>query len=72
MEIIDAVKRAMNNIIKEGITDVELFARPFEIDLISNDKNKDIIIQHVVNCIKTAISGDKEKIVENLDRKSVV
>lgn len=71
MEIIDAVKRAMNNIIKEGITDVELFARPFEIDLISNDKNKDIIIQHVVNCIKTAISGDKEKIVENLELRQI-
>lgn len=71
MEIIDAVKKAMSNIIKEGTTDVELFVKPFEIELISNEDNKQIVIQQVVESINAAIEGDEEKIVENLGLKQI-
>lgn len=71
MKIIDAVKRAMNNIIKESITDVELFTRPFEIELIANEENKEAIVQQVVESINLAISCDKEKIVECLGLRQI-
>ena len=39
-EIVGACNIAINNLIKEGTTDVELFKKPFEIKLL---ENKEII-----------------------------
>ena len=51
-EIVEACNIAVNNIIKEGITDVELFNRPFEIKLIENNEIREEIIESVVKSIK--------------------
>lgn len=37
-EILEACNTAINNIIKEGTTDVELFKKPFEIKLLENNE----------------------------------
>ena len=66
MEIREAVKRAIANVVKEGTTDVELFNRPFEIDLIAKENNKEVIINQVTKLLKDAIDGDLEDVVENL------
>lgn len=51
-EIVEACNIAINNIIKEGITDVELFKKPFEIKLIENNEIRQEIIESVVKSIK--------------------
>lgn len=50
-KIREACNIAINNIIKEGTTDVDLFKRPFEITLLENSKIRDEIISDVVNSI---------------------
>lgn len=51
-EIIEACNMAINNIIKEGTTDVELFNKPFEIKLIENNEIRQEILESVVKSIK--------------------
>lgn len=51
-EIVEACNIAINNIIKEGTTDVELFKRPFEIKLLENNEIRKEIIENVVETIK--------------------
>ncbi|MBU3877370.1 RNA-directed DNA polymerase [Faecalicatena sp. AGMB00832] len=53
----DTVKKycrmAIRNILYEGTTDVDLFNRPFEIDMLTNDKFATEICSKVVNAIMT-------------------
>lgn len=51
-EILEACNTAINNIIKEGTTDVELFKKPFEIELLENNEIRQEIIENVVKSIK--------------------
>lgn len=51
-EILEACNTAINNIIKEGTTDVELFKKPFEIKLLENNEIRQEIIENVVKSIK--------------------
>lgn len=51
-EILEACNTAINNIIKEGTTDVELFKKPFEIKLLENNEIRREIIENVVKSIK--------------------
>ncbi len=51
-KIIEACNTAINNIIKEGTTDVELFKRPFEIKLLENNEIREEIIENIVNSIE--------------------
>lgn len=52
-ELIEACNTAINNIIKEGTTDVELFKRPFELKLLENNETRQEIIDDVVSSIQT-------------------
>ena len=51
-EILEACNTAINNIIKEGTTDVELFKKPFEIELLENKEIRDEIAENIVKSIK--------------------
>ena len=51
-EILEACNIAINNIIKEGTTDVELFKKPFEIKLLENNEIRQEIIENVAKSIK--------------------
>ena len=51
-EILEAYNTTINNIIKEGTTDVELFKKPFEIKLLENNEIRQEIIENVVKSIK--------------------
>ncbi len=51
-EIVEACNIAINNIIKEGTTDVELFKRPFEIKLLENNEIRKKIIKNIVETVK--------------------
>ena len=51
-EIIEACNTAINNVIKEGTTDVELFKKPFEIKLLENNEIRQEVIENIVNSIK--------------------
>lgn len=51
-EILEACNTAINNIIKEGTTDVELFSKPFEIKLLENNEIRQEVIENVVKSIK--------------------
>lgn len=51
-EILEACNTAINNIIKEGTTDVELFKKPFEIKLLENNEIRREIIENVIKSIK--------------------
>ena len=51
-EIEKACNIAINNIIKEGTTDVELFNRPFEIELLKNDEIRAEVVEEVVSAIE--------------------
>lgn len=51
-EIIEACNTAINNIIKEGTTDVELFKKPFEIKLLENNEIRQEIIENVTKAIE--------------------
>lgn len=51
-EILETCNTAINNIIKEGTTDVELFNKPFEIKLLENNEIRQEVIENVVKSIK--------------------
>lgn len=51
-EIVEACNIAINNIIKEGTTDVELFKEPFEIKLLENNEIRKEIIKNIVETVK--------------------
>lgn len=51
-EIIEACNTAINNVIKEGTTDVELFKKPFEIKLLENNEIRQEVIENIVKSIK--------------------
>ena len=51
-EILEACNTAINNIIKEGTTDVEFFKKPFEIKLLENNEIRQETIENVVKSIK--------------------
>ncbi|MBU9645303.1 RNA-directed DNA polymerase [Burkholderia gladioli] len=57
MKIDNAINLAIENILKEGLTDVEVFARPFEVDLL---KNQDILDDVKAN-IKTTLKESQIK-----------
>lgn len=52
MDVDNAINLAIENVIKEGTTDVDIFSRPFEIDFLKDDKNKKIIFQEVHSTLK--------------------
>lgn len=51
-EIIEACNTAINNVIKEGTTDVELFNKPFELKLFENNEIRQETMEHIVKSIK--------------------
>ena len=51
-EIIEACNTAINNVIKEGTTDVELFKKPFEIKLLENSEIRQDVTENIVKSIK--------------------
>lgn len=51
-EIVGACNIAINNLIKEGTTDVELFKKPFEIKLLENKEIRNDIIKDTVKAIQ--------------------
>ncbi|KWE44865.1 hypothetical protein WL76_30710 [Burkholderia ubonensis] len=57
MKIENAVNLAIENILKEGLTDVEVFARPFEVDLLKNQT----ILDEVKANIKTTLKESQIK-----------
>ncbi|WP_321873669.1 RNA-directed DNA polymerase, partial [Burkholderia ubonensis] len=57
MKIENAVNLAIENILKEGLTDVEVFARPFEVDLLKNQT----ILDDVKANIKTTLKESQIK-----------
>ena len=64
MDLSTSVKLAMYNIMKEGITDVDVFRKPFEIQFLKDDNCFNDIKQIVENRIKKAceiIDKDPEK-----------
>ena len=52
-DIREACNIAVNNIVKEGTTDVELFKRPFEIKLLENSEIRKEVIDSVVKSIES-------------------
>ena len=61
-----SVEKAINNVIKEGITDVDLFLRPFEIDLIAISDNKEAVKDETARFIDNALNNDPKSCIENL------
>lgn len=51
-EVVEACNIAINNIIKEGTTDVELFKKPFEIKLLEDNEIRKEIIKNIVESVK--------------------
>lgn len=52
MKITNAIELAFENVLKEGLTDVEVFTRPFEVDLLKNPK----IAEEIKQNIKTSLN----------------
>lgn len=63
-KIKNAIKNAIDNVIKEGITDVEIFNRPFELNLLENQAVRKDIIEKIYSQIKNG------KFTEMLFRKN--
>jgi hypothetical protein len=57
MKITNAIDLAFENVLKEGLTDVEVFTRPFEVDLLKNPKISEEIKQN----IKTSLNESQIK-----------
>lgn len=57
MKIANAIDLAFDNVIKEGLTDVEVFTRPFEIDLLKNEN----IAKEIKQDIKTLLKESQIK-----------
>lgn len=52
MKLVDSINLAINNVLKEGLTDVNAFSRPFELDMLKDEKFKNKIIEEVKRCFK--------------------
>ena len=59
MKINDAINLAIDNVLKEGLTDVDAFSRPFELDMLKNKDFRDKIVVEVKKSLKRG-NGTKE------------
>lgn len=59
MKIHDAILLSIDNVLKEGLTDVDVFSKPFEIDMLKNDKVKNKVIE----VIKTSLKENNIKLM---------
>ncbi len=59
MKINDAINLAIDNVLKEGLTDVDAFSRPFELDMLKNKDFRDKIVVEVKKSLKRG-NGAKE------------
>jgi len=57
MKLDDAIKLSIGNVLKEGLTDVDVFSRPFELDMLKDKEVKD----KVVSEIKRSFKGNSVK-----------
>ncbi len=58
MKLANAIDLAFENVLKEGLTDVEVFTRPFEVELLKNAKISEEIKQDIKTSLKeTQIKG---------------
>ena len=53
----NCVKTAIENVIKEGTTDVAIFNRPFELKEIAKKENKNFLIEEISNIINKIINN---------------
>lgn len=47
MRVDDAIKLSIDNVLKEGLTDVDIFSRPFELNMLKNKEIKNRIISEI-------------------------
>lgn len=52
MKLNDAILLSIENVIKEGLTDVDVFSKPFEIDMLKNIKIREKVIEHIKSSLK--------------------
>lgn len=52
MKLDDVVNLAIENVLKEGFTDVDVFSRPFELDMLKHKDVKNKIIVEIKRCFK--------------------
>ena len=52
MKLSDAICLAIENVLKEGISDVEVFTRPFELDLLKNVN----VVKELTAAIKSSLN----------------
>lgn len=57
MKLHDAILLSIENVLKEGLTDVDVFTRPFEIDMLK----KEIVKNKVIEAIKTSLKENSIK-----------
>lgn len=57
-EIRNAVRKAIDNIILEGCTDVSVFGRPFELKLLKNEKTREKITSDIVSELDNIINSN--------------
>ena len=59
MKIDDAINLAIENILKEGLTDVDAFSRPFELDMLEDKNFRNKVILEVKKSLSRG-NGAKE------------
>lgn len=52
MKLLDSIELAINNVLREGLTDVHAFSRPFEINMLKDEQLKKKIIDEIKRCFK--------------------
>lgn len=52
MKLQDAISLSIANVLKEGLTDVDVFARPFEIDMLKKENVKNKVIEAIKTSLK--------------------
>jgi hypothetical protein len=52
MRLDDAIKLSIGNVLKEGLTDVDVFSRPFELDMLKDKEVKDKIVSEIKRSFK--------------------
>lgn len=52
MKLQDAISLSIANVLKEGLTDVDVFARPFEIDMLKKENVKNKVIEDIKTSLK--------------------
>lgn len=52
MKIDDAIKLAIDNVLKEGLTDVDVFSRPFELDMLKDETLKEKVVNEIKRSFK--------------------